>query len=176
MKTGIKGSVLRGIAVLLLLSSCSGSGVPVPGSAAPDFRLETFDGRRFYLNGHKGSVVLLGFWAPWCKICKEELIELNAVYGSYADRGLVVAGIDIEGTDRAGAGNMVREYGIKYPVLMDRKGGVKAAYGAAAVPYTVLIGRKQKVRAVYRGFGRGDLPAIREKIEELLSEDEQARK
>ena len=45
------------------------------GQPAPDFELQTFNGQNIRLSDLKGKVVVLNFWASWCKPCKKELNE-----------------------------------------------------------------------------------------------------
>ena len=60
------------LAVLcVLVASCSDQGASIqPGDLAGDFRLKTLDHGRFYLNEHRGKIVVLVFWSTDCKYCK----------------------------------------------------------------------------------------------------------
>jgi thiol-disulfide isomerase/thioredoxin len=67
---------------------------------APDLVLTSLAGETVSLAGLRGSAVLLNTWATWCPPCRDELPALEAVARRYADRGLVVVGVNI-GESRA---------------------------------------------------------------------------
>jgi peroxiredoxin len=50
-----------------------------PGSAAPEFALETLDGKKVALRDLRGSVVILDFWATWCVPCWKALKETQSL-------------------------------------------------------------------------------------------------
>src|SRR5206468_2327952 len=62
---------------------------PLVGRAAAPFTLETFDGAPLSLEGARGKVVVLNFWASWCHpACYEEAPVLERSWQAYRDRGL----------------------------------------------------------------------------------------
>jgi thiol-disulfide isomerase/thioredoxin len=54
------------------------------------------DGRKVDLRDLRGKVVLVEFWATWCAPCKEEIPNLNKIYGAYHDKGFEIVGITLE--------------------------------------------------------------------------------
>ena len=57
---------------------------------APDFTLNDAGGNPVRLSDFRGKVVLLNFWATWCKPCAVEIPWFMEFERSYRDRGLVV--------------------------------------------------------------------------------------
>ncbi|OGS21922.1 MAG: hypothetical protein A2298_00150 [Gammaproteobacteria bacterium RIFOXYB2_FULL_38_6] len=156
---------------LLLTAGCAKKAPLAPGDLAPDFRLNTIDNKRFYLNEHAGKVVMLNFWAPWCSVCKTEMVHLEKIYTKYKNNGFVLAGINTEEQDVDGAKVIAQEYRLTYPVLTDSKTRTVKLYGVEVLPHTVLIDRKQKVRFIHSGFKESDIRIITEEIELLLKEE-----
>ena len=62
---------------------------------APDFTLTDQNGVRHTLSDYKEKVVLLNFWATWCKPCKMEMPDLQAVYEDYGknQEDVVILGV-----------------------------------------------------------------------------------
>lgn len=54
-----------------------------PGDIAPDFTVNTVDGKPLKLSDFRGKYVLLDFWATWCMPCIGEIPNLKTVYEAY---------------------------------------------------------------------------------------------
>ena len=59
-----------------------------PGNVAPDFTAEDINGKKFTLSSLKGKVVILDFWASWCKPCRASNPHMLQLYKKYHDKGL----------------------------------------------------------------------------------------
>lgn len=110
-----------------------------PGTAAPDV---TFDA---VLNAPapietladlRGSAVLLEFWATWCGPCRAQIPHLNELHGTYAERGLVVLGVNF-GEQQAVVEPFVKANAIAYPIGFD--GAAAKRYGVRGIPQAFLI-------------------------------------
>ncbi len=71
-----------------------GSRVPAVGTTAEDFRLVDLDGKQQSLSQYRGKVVLVNFWATWCKPCTTEMPAMQATYDKLQDKGFVVLAIN----------------------------------------------------------------------------------
>src|SRR5918992_1516471 len=98
---------------------------------APALELPALDGRgEGSLADYRGEVVVLNFWASWCKPCREESPMLERWHQRMRDRGGTVLGVDMKDiTSRAEA--FIDEYGLTYPMLKDTEGAGMELFGVA---------------------------------------------
>jgi thiol-disulfide isomerase/thioredoxin len=129
-------------------------------------------GRKLTLSGLRGKVVLVDFWTYTCINCIRTLPYVQAWYGRYHDRGLVVVGVHTPEFDfEKDAGNVadaVRRNGLRYPVAQDNDYGTWNAYGNQYWPAKYLIDARGNVR--YTHFGEGDYGETENAIRSLLEE------
>lgn len=123
------------------------------GNLAPDFEMVLFDGSTFRLEDHRGQVVVLNFWASWCKPCREEMPALQQAADEAGDE-VVFVGIGAK-TDRdEDARAFAEAFGITYPIGRDTEGGdrvngaIQTAYGVFGYPSTFVIDGQGRVDAV----------------------------
>ena len=69
---------------------------PVFPRPAPAFVVESLDGNDMALADLKGKVVLVDFWATWCKPCLETMPKLQKLYNKYSGEAFEVLGVSIE--------------------------------------------------------------------------------
>lgn len=112
---------------------------------APDVLLPILQGGEESLNRHRGKVVLLHFWATWCVSCRKELPSIQRLWSEYADKDLLLLGINVDRGNRQGVASFVREMGLDFPTLLDASGKVRNAYEIFALPTTYIIGRDGKI-------------------------------
>ncbi|HKT33339.1 MAG TPA: TlpA family protein disulfide reductase [Nitrospira sp.] len=127
-----------------------GSRVPVVGTPAEDFQLVDLKGRTQSLNDYRGKVVLLNFWATWCKPCTTEMPAMQATYDKLADKGFVVLAIN-ELEDEAKVREHIKQYGHTFPVLMDRDNKVANQFGVYGLPVSFFIDQRGVVREYIKG-------------------------
>jgi cytochrome c biogenesis protein CcmG, thiol:disulfide interchange protein DsbE len=120
-------------------------------SPAPAFELPKLGGGGSEsLADYRGKVVVLNFWASWCKPCRDESPLLERWHRRIRDRGATVLGVDIlDVTGRAQ--DFVDEYGLTYPMLKDKDGEGLDKFGVVAYPETFVIDRQGRIAAVARG-------------------------
>jgi cytochrome c biogenesis protein CcmG/thiol:disulfide interchange protein DsbE len=102
------------------------------------------------LADYRGQVVVLNFWASWCKPCKEESPLLERWHRRMSKDGGTVLGVDmLDLTSRAE--RFIAEYGLTYPMLKDRDGDGMELFGVIAYPETFVIDRAGRIAAAQRG-------------------------
>jgi peroxiredoxin len=154
------------------LAATTGGLVPSPreGFPAPDFTLDTLDGGQMTLSDLRGQVVMINLWTSWCPPCRAEMPAINSVYQSNREKGLEVLAVNSTFQDSESAATaFVQEYGLSFPILLDRDGAVSRRYQLQALPTTYFIDRKGIIRAVVPG-GPMSETLIQSKIADLLAE------
>jgi len=121
------------------------------GQRAPDFALAALDGGEVTLADHRGSVVLLNFWATWCPPCNLEMPDIEAAYQAHHDRGLVVLGINYRESAQA-VRPFVDQMGLSFPVLLDTRGQVGAEYRMLGLPMTLILDREGVIGVRHVGY------------------------
>ncbi|RME05823.1 MAG: TlpA family protein disulfide reductase [Anaerolineae bacterium] len=150
------------------------NGAPPPspreGFSAPDFTLELLGGGEMSLSELRGQAVMINLWASWCPPCRAEMPAIERVYQDLKDEGLVVLAVNTTFQDsEAAAVEFVAEFGLTFPVLLDRTGAVSNRYQLRGLPSTYFVDREGVIRAVVVG-GPMSEGLIRSKVQELLQE------
>lgn len=120
------------------------------------------------LGAHRGNVILIEFWAPWCVACRALIPHMNQWHERYGARGLAVIGITNERVPRAAAA--AHELGMEYPILADETGRTTQAYQARSIPMVFVIDRQGSVRDVMIGYDSKHLAQLDSLIRTLLEE------
>jgi thiol-disulfide isomerase/thioredoxin len=140
------------------------------GTPAPAFSLPLIEdsSEHLSLGSLQGSTVLLMFWATWCDACLAEMPVVAELSKRYADRGLVVVGMNLEPENRPAVGRFLSKSSIPYRnVSVD--GRTAAAYRIGVLPAIYLVDREG---GVCRGFtGRTSGFRLARAVERCLESD-----
>jgi len=121
---------------------------------APAFAIETLDGATVSLKDFKNKLVLLDFWATWCKPCLEVMPELQQLHNAYSDKGFSVAGISID-EDKDSIKKIkkfVKKLKVSYPIFYDAKQNPAwNMFSVKAIPALFLIDGNGQVVAQWTG-------------------------
>src|SRR6202140_4973317 len=127
-------------------SGASGGRTSVAKSSiAPDFTLESLDGKKVSLSDMRGKAVLLNFWATWCGPCKIETPWLVELQNQYGPQGLQVIGVAMDDSGKDDIAKFAKEMGMNYPVLLGKEAVGDAYGGVPALPESFFIGRDGKI-------------------------------
>ena len=130
------------------------------GSPAPDFALETLDGKKIALRELRGSVVLLDFWATWCVPCWKALKETQSIADWAATENLPVKVLAVntleQGSDASEKLKRVqafwRSQGFAMPTLFDSNSEMFKAYASPGLPSMVLISQTGTILRYHEGL------------------------
>jgi cytochrome c biogenesis protein CcmG/thiol:disulfide interchange protein DsbE len=152
-------------------------GTVQPGSTINDFTIEMFEGYGY--NGQteikfsdlRGKVVVINFWASWCKPCEQEAATLEAAWKQYESTGQVVfIGADYVDTPTE-ASIYLKKFNITYPNGEDRdlqrSRPLSQYFRITGVPETYFIDKEGVLSYVHIG-PLTSIEQIRERIDPLL--------
>jgi peroxiredoxin len=140
----------------------------VMGRERPDFTHPDPDGRMVSAADFDGQVLLVNFWATWCKPCVDEMPMLSQLQDELGDRGFRVAGIALDDPVRAAA--FAEDMGLSYPILVGGADVVVTGrrYGntTGMLPYSVLIDTQGVVR--WTKLGALEKEELERQVHDLL--------
>ncbi|WP_416866389.1 MAG: TlpA family protein disulfide reductase [Imperialibacter sp.] len=89
--------ILLAIALLFLAGHSQAQTKPKVGDLAPGFQQVAADGSMLELSSIKGDLILLDFWAGWCKPCLHTIETiLNPLYSKYSREQLQIVGVSYD--------------------------------------------------------------------------------
>ncbi len=114
-----------------------------------DSRLTTLDGLTRTLDGFRGQILIINYWATWCAPCREEIPMFVRLQRELAANGVQFIGIAVDQADKVV--DFSREFGVNYPLFI---GGIdavelsrKAGNRAGVLPYTLVLDRSGVIHA-----------------------------
>ena len=119
---------------------------------APELLTRDIRGEEISLRTLQGQVVLLDFWASWCRPCIQVLPDLKALYRREARRGLALIGVSLD-ADVAVLTATIQRYGMEWPQVWDESGldgSLAQRYGVQAIPTAILIDKQGRIFAAGR--------------------------
>jgi len=118
------------------------------GESAPDFQVDTMDGKTVKLSDYKGKKVILNFWATWCGYCVDEMPALQKITENYSD---VVVLTVTRNDETAKAKTFAEEKGYNFVWGLDESGEIASLYPSKGIPYSVIINEKGVVMKIFEG-------------------------
>src|ERR1700739_3450949 len=114
-------------------------------SPAPDFSLESLDGKATRLSDFRGKAVLLNFWATWCGPCKIEMPWLIQLQNKYGPQGLQIVGGAMVEPEKKTLSEFSHKMGVNYPVLVGTEKVADLYGGVDGLPISFFVDRSGKV-------------------------------
>lgn len=126
---------------------------------APDFVLKATDGEIYSLTSYLGKKVVINFWAAWCPPCKAEMPAIQKFYEQNLDNVVLLS---INSDPDYAFDKFLKEYGITFPVLLDKNSKIANKYRVISIPTTFILDEYGKIAHIHYGT------VTKEKLNSLL--------
>jgi thiol-disulfide isomerase/thioredoxin len=112
---------------------------------------KSFKGLDLNLKSEKAPIVILNFWASWCKPCLEEFDSLTKLRKKYSTDQIKIIGIntDVE-KQKAEITKTMKKYNLNFSIVPDESGKISNDFMVEAIPVSIIF-NKGKVYQVSRG-------------------------
>ena len=124
------------------------------GQIAPNFTLPDLNNKSVQLSSFKGKVVLIDFWASWCKPCRIENPKLVKLHNNYFQAGFEILSVSLDGTQRqkdprkAWTEAIEQDNLSNFTHVSELNGWgtkVRALYNLSSIPHTILIDKEGRI-------------------------------
>lgn len=136
------------------------------GNIAPDFVLNSLDGKSFKLSDFRGQKVIVNMWATWCPPCRAEMPDMQKFYDKYKNENTTVIAINMTTSEKSvdRIPEFLDEFGITFPVLLDKQNSIGEIYQVYALPTSYIIDSQGIIQQKVTG------PMNYEMMEKLVKE------
>ncbi|MEE8170511.1 MAG: TlpA disulfide reductase family protein [Phycisphaerae bacterium] len=133
------------------------------GDAAPNWELKTSGGKTVSLKSLRGQIVVLDFWATWCKPCKVAMPGLQKVHERFKGKAVSVFGVNI--WESGEPADYMKKNDFSYGLLLEAD-DVADDYKVTGIPTFYVIGPDGKI--IHASVGSGAEEELVEIIEKAL--------
>lgn len=143
---------------------------PLLGQPAPEFALKLLDGTSVAQASllAEQKILMLDFWATWCKPCRMEMPLVAKLAQEFAAEGVVLFAVNQQ-EPRSKVVAFQSEQSYKFTPVLDESGSISDVFNVTGLPQLCLLGRDGTIQAVHVGVGEDTEQAIREELAALIA-------
>ena len=138
------------------------------GTSAPDFKLQTMDGKQFSLrDGLMRGPVVAAFFKISCPVCQYAFPFLERIYKAQGGKNVTIVGVSQN--EKKDTAAFAKEYGVTFPILLDdtKTYPVSNAYGLTNVPTIFWIAQDGEIEVSSVGWDRKEIEEISRKAAKI---------
>lgn len=139
------------------------------GKPMPAFEVPLLAGGTLKSDDLKGKVLIVDFWATWCKPCIEEIPKYNELSAKYDGKAVAFIGMTVQSGSLDDIKPKAAELKIRYPVVLGNDDIEDGFGGIIGWPTTFLISKEGMIVKKYMGSPPGKLEQMAKDIETLLA-------
>ncbi len=163
----VAAMLLAGIHISRNHRAGSGPGQLI-GNAAPDFDLQSVDGKNVKLSDFHGKAVLINFWATYCGPCKIEMPWFVELQKQYGPQGFQIVGVAMDDASKEEIAKFAQDLGVNYPILLGTESVGESYGGVSVLPTSFFVDRDGKITA--REFGLQSRSVFVDNIKKALGQ------
>jgi len=164
------GAAMLGAALFAVLMDPSTPDPLGRGSLAPGFELPRLDGAPVAMEDLRGRVVLINFWATWCKPCEDEMPAMERLYQALGGDDFELLAVSVD-ESRDDVASFDERMGLSFPILLDPRHDVANAYQTFRFPESLVVDRDGRVLERYIGPKEWDAPAYVARLRRIIEGD-----
>lgn len=140
---------LKGLGFLLAVTflSCDANAQPAAGMMAKEIKLPNTHNQTIALSSLKGKVVLIDFWASWCRPCRQTVPGLKKLYNEYHEKGFEIYGVSLDENEDAWK-KAIGEDQSEWIHVNDKTGNIANQWVVSVIPTSFLLDKTGKIIAV----------------------------
>jgi len=137
------------------------------GKSAPNFKLYDLDNNIVSLSDIKGKVILINFWASWCKPCRASIPKLKNIQSEFTNKDIIIVNICLDENIQAGKLSIEKEQLAGVHLFSDGFGSQTARdYNIQSIPQYFLLEKEGNI--VNKTKGSFNAKTIIKEIQKLL--------
>ncbi len=130
---------------LIVLSFILVTGQSCSQTKAPEFSLRSADDQPVTMSKLAGKVVVVNFWATWCRPCVVEMPGFSEIYDKYKSKGLEIVGVSLDSDGWGKVKPFLAKNKVAYPIVIGDQDLYLAFGGRNAIPTTVFVDKNGNI-------------------------------